>query len=92
MTVSILNLPSEVTYITPGGPMEIRMSDHTPDAICDAAKALKARRYVSVVEWDRAEQTPVWGVFETSSGEIIKQFSTMSSAPAVVFACTARRS
>lgn len=92
MAMTIATLPTEVTFITPTGPMEIRMSEHTPEAIQSAAKALKARLYVTVVEWDRTENLPVWAVMATASGEIIKQFTTESSAPAVMFASIRRAS
>lgn len=47
----------KTTFITPEGEIAIRMTDRTVNALCDAAKTLKARYFVTL---DDAH----WGVFD----------------------------
>lgn len=53
----------EVTFITPNGPLEIRMSD-MPHDIVKGAATLRARYVVFVHERNMLLDIPIWGVFD----------------------------
>lgn len=86
MAYTRATIPAEVTFITPTGPMEIRMSKHTTDAIRAAARALNARLYVSVTGWHEELRVPVWGVIDTKLDQVLRYFPVEDSKPAVIFA------
>lgn len=59
----------EVTFITAGGDMMIRMMSPTTNDICEAALALKATHFVTLDGWSIVEDAPIWGVFEMRTAE-----------------------
>lgn len=90
---------AEVTFITPGGSIEIRLTEHSTGAICRAAKDLGARFFVTRDGWDDMHACPIWGVFdmrtaqrdtpvrgEWSINDPIRTFLTDTSDAAVMYA------
>lgn len=53
---------AKVTFVTDTGQLEIRLTENTVNALCDAAKTLKARFFVTI---DEAH----WGVFDFRKAE-----------------------
>jgi hypothetical protein len=86
----------EVTFITPGGDMMIRMMSATSNTICEAATQLKATHFVTQDGHDKGRDLPIWGVFsmrgvekqlgEWVLNEPVRTFVTETSDPAVMFA------
>ena len=54
----------EVTFVSPGGQLTIRMTENTTNAMCEAARTLKARYFVAIDGWSEIMNAPVWGVFD----------------------------
>lgn len=92
---------SEVTFIGPSAPLEIRMMDATVNRICEAAVVLKATHFVAPDGFCEAENVPIWGVFEMRTAEKgnpapsdwsirdpIKTFIAATSDAAVMYALT----
>jgi len=89
----------EVTFITPGGDMMIRLSNNSSQDICGAAEQLKARYFVAQDDWDASANLPVWAVFDLtrcdpngggpgrwSLAVPTRTFTTPTADPAVMFA------
>lgn len=53
-----------VIFLAPNQQLDIRMMDRSGDAICNAARTLKATHFVCIDGWSIAEDAPIWGVFE----------------------------
>lgn len=53
-----------VTFITPEGPMEIRMRHNSANDICEAARTLKASHFVAQDGVEIGTGDPIWGVFD----------------------------
>lgn len=59
----------EVIFICPGQQMDIRMSDNSIKAMCEAARLLKARYFVTADGWDAKNNAPIWGVFDMRTAQ-----------------------
>lgn len=59
----------EVIFICPGQQLEIRMSDPRTKALCEAAKTLNARYFVTHDGWSIVENAPIWGVFDMRTAQ-----------------------
>ena len=88
-----------VTFITPEGPMEIRMRRNAVNDICAAAATLKASHFVTQDGFDKDQNLPIWGVFdmrkaqrdtpmrgEWSISDPIRTFVMATTDAAVMFA------
>lgn len=92
-----------VTFITPSGPMEIRMRRNSANDICAAAVTLKASHFVSQDGYDETNNMAIWGVFsmrgvqkgnpvpgEWTINDPIRTFIAADSDAAVMYALTKR--
>lgn len=105
MTDRFKNYSREVTFITPNGDMEIRLTANDTAAMCVAADALKARYFVAADGFSEAENCPIWGVFDMrtaqkdtpwqgcwSINDPTRTFTTPTADAAVMFALAQGRS
>lgn len=54
----------QTVYITPAGEMLIRHTHNDVQAICETARVLKARYFVTQDGHDVMDDQPIWGVFD----------------------------
>lgn len=64
MVANALHNPVEVTFISAGSQMDIRMQEGSVDAICEAAKTLRATHFVIPGDWLDSECRWSWEVHE----------------------------
>ena len=87
------------TFILPGGEITIRFTSRDMGDIIRAAATLRASHFITIDEWDHAQDLPIWGVFDMRTvnrnspvpGEVsirdpIKRFTAETPDAAVMFA------
>lgn len=97
--VTSVPIGKEVTFITATGDMMIRMSNNSVQDICEAAKQLNARLFVTQDGYCEVERAPIWAVFELAKCDRngggpgrwslaipTRTFTAETADPAVMFA------
>lgn len=59
----------EVTFVTPRGQLDIRLTRNDLNEMCNAARTLKARYFIAIDGWNICEDCPVWGVFDMKTAQ-----------------------